>query len=291
MRTYQVAVKVGENWQFYDPGTAYLPYGLSRWQEEGMPALICAEKSFFVQTPLSGPEKSVEKRIARLKLNEDGTLTGSIRIEYSGHFNIDKKRQNMNDSASEREETLRELIKNRLGNAEVTSVEIKNVDEIDKPFTYSYFVRVPGYAQRTGKRLFLQPAFFQKGLTALFPASERKHPIYFHYPWSEEDDVSIEMPAGFQLDSPNVPAPVAVAGVSKYNVKLSISGDKKVIFYRRAFSFGEGGSLFYPSGSYQPLKQLFDVVFERDGHTLTLKQSQPATTENQPANQQTGGGK
>jgi hypothetical protein len=56
---YDIAVKVGDEWRFYDPASTYVPFGMLRWQEEGQQALISDPKEpFFVQTPLSGPEKS-----------------------------------------------------------------------------------------------------------------------------------------------------------------------------------------------------------------------------------------
>jgi hypothetical protein len=84
-------------------------------------------------------------------------------------------------------------------------IRMENVVDPVKPFVYSFHMRVPGYAQRTGKRLFLQPAFFQKGIAAMFSASTRKHGIYFHYSWTEDDTVTIDLPAGFALENAEAP--------------------------------------------------------------------------------------
>src|SRR5207253_10552976 len=113
----------------------------------------------------------------------DGTLEGEVRVEYTGHFATEKKRINDGDSQEQREQRLMGAIKQQMSTAEFADIHIENVSDPAKPFVYAYRVRVPGYAQRTGKRLFLQPAFFQKGIGALFATSERKHDIYFHYPW------------------------------------------------------------------------------------------------------------
>jgi hypothetical protein len=72
---------------------------------------------------------------------------------------------------------------------------------------------VPGYAERTGKRLFLQPAFFQKGVGPMFPTSNRQHDVYFHYPWMEEDQIVIELPEGYALDNAESPGDMAFWGV------------------------------------------------------------------------------
>ena len=54
--------------------------------------------------------------------------------------------------------TFRDLIKEQMSTAEISNIKIENVTDPAKPFVYAFHVRVPGYAQRTGKRLFLQPA-------------------------------------------------------------------------------------------------------------------------------------
>ncbi|HKX26061.1 MAG TPA: hypothetical protein VJ302_00075 [Blastocatellia bacterium] len=35
MDAYNVAVKIGEPWRFFDPAHLYAPFGMLRWQEEG----------------------------------------------------------------------------------------------------------------------------------------------------------------------------------------------------------------------------------------------------------------
>src|SRR5260370_25273294 len=65
LRSYNVAVQIDGKWQFFDPASTYVPYGMLRWQEEGLKALVSDNKEpEFVDTPLSGPEKSVAKRSA-----------------------------------------------------------------------------------------------------------------------------------------------------------------------------------------------------------------------------------
>jgi hypothetical protein len=270
MDTYNIAVKVGEKWRFFDPGSAFVPFDMLRWQEEGLPALISdPNQPLFVNTPLSPPEKTLQKRTARLALSEDGTLEGDVRIEYTGQFAIEKKEQNDDDSQQEREQNLLDMVKGQMSTAEVTNVTIENVLDPVKPFVYSYHVRVPGYAQKTGKRLFLQPAFFQRGIGALFSATERRMPIYFHYPWMEVDSVSIKLPAGYNLDNADSPGPFNADEIAKYDVKIQVAGEDELI-YKRTFSFN---GLVFPTTVYAPLKKVFDVVYERDNHTITLKQA------------------
>jgi hypothetical protein len=273
MRTSNIAVRVGTEWRFYDPASVYVPQGMLRWQEEGVKALITDPKEpVWVETPLSEPGKSLEKRTAKLQLSEDGTLEGDVRIEYQGHLAADRKEYNDDDSPAEREETLRNIVKSRMDTAEVTDIRIENVSDPIKPFIYQYHVRIPGYAQRTGKRLFLQPAYFQHGVSALFSTSARQHNIYFHYPWTEEDEVTINLPAGFVLDSADSPAPFRAQNISEYKVTIAATKDQKVLIYKRTFFFGGNKGILFPASTYDVLKQYFDTVYKADTHTITLKQ-------------------
>lgn len=280
IKAYDIAVRVGDQWRFYDPASTYVPYGMLRWQEEGEDALLSDPKEpTWIKTPLSPPDKSKQKRVAKLRLSEDGTMEGDVVVEYYGHFGVEWKNYSDGDSPAQREETLRDSVKGRMSTAELSEIKIENVIDPVKPFTYVYHIRVPGYAQRTGKRIFLQPAFFQRGLDPQFSASERKNSVYFHYPWSEEDEVSIELPTGYALDSADAPAPFSGGAVSEYKPSVAISKDGKILIYRRNFFFGGGGNIVFPVGSYGQLKNYFELVHKQDGHVITLKQgAAPGTT-------------
>jgi uncharacterized protein DUF3857 len=270
LNVYDIAVKVGAEWKFFDPSSRYVPLGMLRWQQEGQPALIADPKEpVFVNTPISSAEKSLQKRTAKLRLREDGTLEGEAQIEFTGHFAADKKEEHDAQSESEREEAVRKSVRSRLGEIEVSEIKLENITDPFKPLVYSFKLSVPGFAERTGKRLFLQPAFFQKGIGPLFPTSDRKHDIYFHFPWSEEDNVSIDLPEGFTLDNAEAPASFNLGEIGNYQVNLSITKDKKTLVYKRKLTFA---GLVFPKSSYQALKNAFDMMHQQDNHAVTLKQ-------------------
>jgi hypothetical protein len=273
LRPANIAIRFGETWRFFDPGFHYITPGMLRWQEEGVDALIADASPTWVKTPLSPPDKSRETRVATLHLDENGTLEGDVTIEYTGHLAVERKALNDDDSPNQREENLKEAMKRRLSTADLTNIVIENVTDSSKPFLYKYHVRVPEYAQRTGKRLFLQPAFFEKGIGPLFASSTRKYEIYFHFPWSEEDKVTITLPKGYALDNADSPAPIAAGEICRYTVKMGVTKDQTTLVYNRSFFFGRENVLLFPAETYGPLKRLFDEINKADNHTITLKQS------------------
>ena len=272
LRPSAVAVRFGTEWKFFDPGLPYIAPGMLRWQEEGVDALIVDKDQVWVRTPVTDAQKSKEKRSAKLRLDENGTLEGDVTIEYTGHLAVERKVQNADDSPAQREENLKEMVKDRLSSAELTNIAIDDDADAAKPFVYKYHVRVPEYAQKTGKRLFFQPGFFMKGISALFSAGTRKYPIYFHHPWSEEDKLEITLPKGFALDNADRPAPINAGAISQYDVQMGITNDQSTLIYKRTFFFGKPDLLLFSVDKYDAIKQLFDEVNKADNHIITLKQ-------------------
>jgi transglutaminase-like putative cysteine protease len=274
LSVYDVAVKVGADWKFIDPSSVYVPFGMLRWQQEGQQALLADPKDpVFVNTPLSPAESSMEKRTAKLRLSEDGTLEGEARIEYTGHLAVEKKEDYDEESPAEREKRMHDALAKRISNAEIAEVKFENVTDPFKPLVISYKVRVQGYAERTGKRLFLQPGFFEKGVGPLFPTSERKHDVYFYYPWTEEDDIVIELPAGYALDNAESPGDLAFGELGHLKIKIGVTKDQRTLSYKRQFRFT---GMLFPKDTYPNLKRAFDAAHQVDNHTITLKQGTAA---------------
>ncbi|HEY3579268.1 MAG TPA: DUF3857 domain-containing protein [Pyrinomonadaceae bacterium] len=272
LRSWNIAVRFGTTWKFFDPGLQFIAPGMLRWQEEGVDALIVDEHPVWVITPVTDAQKSKEKRSAKLRLDENGTLEGDVTVEYSGHLAVERKVSNEDDSPAQREENLKEMVKDRLSSAELTNIVIENATDPVKPFIYKYHVRVPDYAQKTGKRLFFQPGFFTKGISALFSAGTRRYPIYFHYPWSEEDKITIELPKGYALDNADRPAPINAGATSQHEINMGVTKDQTLLQYNRRFFFGTPALLLYPVEKYDVIKQLFEEVNKADNHIITLKQ-------------------
>jgi hypothetical protein len=269
-----IAVNVEGKWKFFDPGVNYIPFGMLRWQEEGEQALVTDPKEpIWVETPTSEPAKSLVKRRAKFKLSDDGAVEGDVRVEFTGHFAIERKEESDDQSDVQREQSLKEEIKDQMSAAEISNIKIENVTDHVKPLVYSYHVRFPAYAQRTGKRLFLQPAFFQFGKGPMFVNASRRYPIYFHYPWAEDDEVEYELPAGFALDNAEAPAPFGSGAISEYKPALLVTSDNRKLIYKRSFFFGGGGAVLFPVNSYVPLRNYFGELNKQDNHTVALKQA------------------
>jgi len=272
LRVYDAAVRVKGAWRFCDPANPLLPFGMLRWNEQGQTALVTDPKHpELVTTPVAPPEASETRREGTFKLDADGTLQGQVRLSYSGHSASVRKWRYRRQSPAEREEAVRKSVKDYYGASEVAAIALDGLTS-SAPLTISYELKIPGYAQRTGRRLFLQSAFFHWRDGPRYSSSERTYPVMFENAWSEKDVVNFELPLGFTLEEPEAPGGFKISDVAAYDAKMSASADNRLLRYERTFDFGRAGKLVFPASAYSGLKQAFDRLHELDNHTLALRQ-------------------
>jgi hypothetical protein len=272
LHTYSVAVKINDQWTFRDPSTSFLEPGMLRWQEEHGLALVSDPKEgFFVPTPMSEPARSVRRHFGTFKLSADGSLEGTVRYTYTGHEAHLQKSRYEEMTASQQEEEWKQSLQSRLSTAEISEFEIKDNLDPFKPMVVTHKVTVPGYATRTGKRILLQPAFFERNISPRFKETDRKWDIYFDYGWAEDDEVSIDLPDGWELDQPMAPVSTKLGEVGNYSVEVRKTVDGRKLIYKRRFDWGFGGKVLLPVKAYPTVKQIFEFVQQQDNYTIALK--------------------
>jgi hypothetical protein len=269
-----VGVKTGGRWKFYDPGAKHVPFGKLIWYEEDSAAEMVGEKDIeWTQTTLSDQQFSKLKRNGRFTLLDDGTLEGDVTIELTGQPAIEYRMENYDETPEKLADQLVEDVKRQISTAEISEASVAGLNEPSKPLVQKYKVRVANYAQKTGKRLFFQPGYFEFGSDPIFSSSTRKYDIFFRYPWSEEDTIDITYPKTFDLDNAEGPEDVAdPKRIGSDSVQIGVDRPANQLRYERKFHFGGNRAILFGSEMYSPLKGLFDAFHKVDTHMLTLKQ-------------------
>jgi hypothetical protein len=205
-------------------------------------------------------------------LTPDGTLEGEIEITHSGHAAMDARQLFDSKSAAQRLELIRAEPRGRLPDAVITDCTVHDLADLEKPLRITYRVQVESYAEVTEDRLFLQPAFFLKGVPARFVSNTRKLAAYFDYFRDERDDVTIELPEGFEREVESLPQ--SLAPDAKFNdvPRIAFSEDGRKTTYTRKFSHELA---LIPQESYPALKACFDYLHAQDGYTITLRRVAP----------------
>lgn len=270
-----IAINQGGKWNFYSPGAYFVPFGSLPWYTEGQPALIGDDKNLvYADIPPSPPAVSKETRTGKFSLSDDGTLKGTGKIVFSGHPAAIRKNSMRTMSGSEREESVKSLVRSyTTGNATVDKISIEGMDNPDAPLAFTFELEAPGYASRTGRRIFFQPSVFERNAKPRFTAQNRTTDIVFRYPFAHEDDITIETPKGFKLEAADAPNSIRdQQGIGNHEVNILVIDGGEQVKLTRKFSFGNGGFLLFPAQSYSAIKQMFDAFNKADIHPLTLRQ-------------------
>ena len=276
----EIAVSVGGNWKFYDVVNTAVPGGQLRWQEQGVYALVTDSKDpELIQTPMLTAAQSAHTRVGAFTLSEEGVLEGDVREILSGNHASEWREENRHTNEAQREDALRDQVKQRFADFDLSNVKITANANPSMPVGLTYHLVVRNYAQRTGKRLFVQPNYFAAGYGSRFPEATRHNNIYFEFPWSEVDNIDLMLPAGFELDNADAPTGVNAGATCKYDVKMYWDKQHHVLQYRRNLVFGNNQLLLFDNKIYPSLKKVFDTVHDADNRMLTLKvaAASPAT--------------
>ncbi|MER3631316.1 MAG: hypothetical protein C4325_03400 [Blastocatellia bacterium] len=269
------AIAVDENrWEFVDPCAAAIPFGMLPWEREGVESLIVGSNGMtWSATTMNSDSQNNANRSGKFTLAADGTIEGEIRMLFTGQESITRKQSLLKKSQAEREEYVKESLKSRLTTAEISNITISGLEDSAQPLIYTLKLRIPNYASKTGKRLFIQPNVFEFGSSAVFSASTRRFPVFFPYPRSESDTISIKLPPELTIDAIDSPPAVRSADASVSD-SVSIVFDKaeNTIRYTRDFYFGRNRKLLFDSSQYASLKQMFDMFHKTDTHVIAATQ-------------------
>jgi hypothetical protein len=268
-----MAVKLNGEWKMFDVGARTLPPNMISWREEGTLALLSDPKApVFVGTPLSPPEDSLTDRHGKLALREDGTLEGEVTEHYTGHAAGERRQEYEGQTPEKRAEGLKDALLRIYPGAEISAVQVENTEETTQALRQVYRIRIPNYAQRTGRRLLFSPFVFQQGSTPRFSASQRKFDIHFRYAFAENDMVTIALPEGYELDNAESPGGLNLGAPGKYYVKMSRTPKNELVLQRNLI-FGKDGAITFPAAAYPQLKRAFDEIHKKDGTIISLRQA------------------
>lgn len=216
-----VQVMLNGKEMYFDPGTAFTPYGMLPWWETGAPGLkLSKDGGTWVQAPIGDSAATKVERKAELKLDNEGTLSGKLTVTYSGSEAQALRMDERDEDETSRKKTLEDMVREMVP----VGIEIELTHQPDWKSSSSamvteYTLKVPGWVTGAGKRALLPVGLFSAPEKGLFENAGRTHPIYFHYPYQKIDDVTIELPLGWKVGSLARPADID-AKAAVYTMKV-----------------------------------------------------------------------
>ncbi|QQS40478.1 MAG: DUF3857 and transglutaminase domain-containing protein [Acidobacteriota bacterium] len=272
VRDWFIAVKVGEDWHYFDPAVPYLPAGIVHWKNLNVNGMLIDKKT-YIWTSIQFPPANRTKvsRKGSFRIDEKGDLRGTVRLEFTGQAAIDRREALWWKTFEGRIATVEASFEARTGTVEVSNVKIENIKDNTLPLVYEFDLAIPRFAQQAGSRMFFQPSVFEYGIAPVFTSAERRHAIHFRYPWTEEDEIEIEYPEGYSTDLSDWPAEVEDrSGVSGLNISVIPDKAAPKLEVSRRFRFGDR-SIIFSADAYPQLKKLFDTFSLTDGKMVLLE--------------------
>jgi len=262
-----VLVKLNGKDFFCDPGVAFSPFGLVMWAETGIQGLrLEKDRGTWVTTSVPKSSDSQVLRHADLTLSENGDLEGKLTLTFTGLKAMELRLEERNEDETDKKKTLEDEAKGSIPVAseiELTNKPAWNSSSV--PLVAEFKMKIDGWASAAGHKTMLPVGLFAADEKAVFSHADRVHPIYFEYPIEKDDDVTVTLPAGWQVSS--LPKEVVQDGrVVTYSLKAE--DNKASVHITRKLS---SDILLMDSKYYPALRNFYQGVRTADEQQILLQ--------------------
>jgi hypothetical protein len=215
---------------------------------------------------LDAGEKYKEIKNYTLEINQEGLLTGSIISSYDGYAGIYFR--SILDTEKNYDDYFRKLQESSKG-LTIDKYSVSDRFSKNKPVTDSLKVEVTDHAELIGDKILFYPLLFEKLEKNRYTLEERKYPVDYNFPISEDYTFNYILPAGYKVES--LPQSV-VLKLPDNSISISYSlkniDNKIQVEYKRDVN----KILFMPE-DYGKLKNLYDQLVKKHGEQVILKKN------------------
>jgi hypothetical protein len=270
-----VLVKLNGQDVFFDPGAAFTPYGLLDWPETGVPGLrLDKDGGTWLRTMVPQSSASQTERRANLTLDSStGSLEGTVTLTFTGLEAMQRRVHERNQDEAARKKLLEDELKEYIPAA--CEAELTNKPDwasSSSPLVAEFNLKIPGWVSSAGRRALLPVGIFAATEKKVFDHAERVHPIYFDFPSEKVDDVTITLPAGWQVSS-LPPAQDQDVKAAEYVIKAE--NDKQTLRVSRKLRL----DLILLDAKYYPtLRNFFQIVRKGDEQQIVLQPGEARTS-------------
>jgi len=198
-----VLVKLNGKDTFYDPGTAYTPFGMLPWPETAVQGLrLGKDGGAWVTTTVPDSTVSNITRKADLRMTDQGGLEGKVTVTFSGLEALEMRMELRNEDETTRTKYIEDVVREFIPVG--IDVDLKNKPDwsSSSPTLVGEFeLKVQGWASAAGHRALIPVGLFGAPEKHVFEHAARVHPIYFDFPTARIDDVTIELPLDWKVNS------------------------------------------------------------------------------------------
>ena len=260
-----VKTRNGQRFLIFDPTNQYVPLGLLPTYLQGsFGTLVNGVNSQVIQLPVVPADADVTERIAKLQLNPDGTLEGSITETRVGASSGRERNYFAENAEKERREYVERHLKQDFSVFQLKAESVENVQNLEEKFVVKYQISAPEYAKTAGTLLLVRPRVLGSDAEALND-KPRKYPIDLRVVGTRRDTFDVSMPAGFVIDELPDATKIDV-GFATYSSE--VKANQNVLRYSRELVVKE---LVLKPDQYDALKKLEAAITTDENRSAVLK--------------------
>ena len=263
------AVPLENNYIFLDTTAEVCSFGDLPPGDQNRDVLIIKEgMTELVKTPIYAPEDNLCQRDIEIDLKKDGSINSEVKIKTSGFFDFIYRASFRYLRPVERRKRLAEDLNRVCPGANLQEFKISSLTNLDQPIEESYRFFAKNYAIKVGNKFLIKPAIIEAmRSTALVAAKERIYPILFQRKWERIDNVSINLPAGWKVET--LPGNLSLRyPFGEFDVIYKNLGNK--ITYHRRFCISQAE---IPVVDYLEFKKFYQRIAYQDRKEIILTTS------------------
>ena len=266
LNTNVVLVKIDQKDIFLDPGALFTPFGMLPWYETSVEGLkLDKDGGSWLTTPGTVASASRIERHATLGL-DSGSLQGKVTVTYTGLEASWRRQEERTEDMAARRKFLEDDLKGYVPvGVNATLTNSPDWDSWDSPLVAEYDVDIPGWTAPAGsRRALLAVGIFSNGEKHSFERASRLHPIYFNYGYQHLDDVTIDIPSPWVLQSVPEPKTVDLKGLV---FKETSERNENSLHLTREFTLN---TLLVDTKAYGTVRQFYQTARTADEEQAVL---------------------
>ena len=199
---------------------------------------------------------------ANISLNEDASLEGKIRHQYTDHMALSHR---TNYGSMDQNEYI-EKLENRFDGIEIEEYSIDNMNDANKPIVETFNFSKDTGAEIIGGKIYISPLMFFSMRENPFKLDKRDFPIDFIYPTSARYLINIQIPEGYKVESqPENLAMVLPDELGKFVFNMKSQGNTLQVVVTSEINTG-----IVPATYYDSIKNYFGQIVQKETEKVVL---------------------
>ena len=210
-------------------------------------------------------EKNAIDRAVRLELGLDGTVKGEALVTLTGPAARERRAELQRMSSEERKRSLESELRELMPTAQLVAHQIDDLEDHSKDLVLATKWEAPGYAQRAGGRMLVNPFVFERVSAEDWGAETRELDVWLGRPFLRRDTVTLALPEG--LASVELPQPWKLEAGEVGGYVTSYAGKDRTLTATRTLKFA---TTHFPAANWSPLRQWFQDMAKADDQSIVL---------------------